>query len=96
MAPTGTWKVPRWRIARLLALPKAGESRLAIGGPEANEYFRALGERVGKPPVDAEFAVSGETVGIIPSSNGTELDVTAHVARAAPSRGLARRTAWRS
>jgi vancomycin resistance protein YoaR len=70
-----TWRVPRWRIARLLELPKAGETRLAIGGREANEYFRALGERVGKTPVDAEFVVSGETVGIIPSSNGTELDV---------------------
>jgi vancomycin resistance protein YoaR len=70
-----SWQVPRWRIARLLELPRAGKSRLAIGGPAAVEYFRALGERVGKPPVDAEFAVSGETVGIIPSSNGTELDV---------------------
>jgi vancomycin resistance protein YoaR len=70
-----SFRLPRWRIARLLTLPNAGASRLRISGPYADRYFKALAERVGKPPVDAEFAVSGDTVGIIPSSNGTELDV---------------------
>ncbi len=44
-------------------------------GPRADAYFRALAERVGNPPRDAGFAVSGESVQIVPSRNGTELDV---------------------
>jgi vancomycin resistance protein YoaR len=69
------WRIPRWRIAELLSLPRDGATKLAIAGPSADEYFRALSERVGKPPVDASFSVSGETVGIVPSREGTELDV---------------------
>ena len=70
-----SFRLPRWRIARLVTLPSDGKSRLTISGSYADDYFKALAERVGQPPVDAEFAVSGETVGIIPSSNGTELDI---------------------
>ena len=70
-----SFKVPARRIATLLALPRDGGSRLAVAGPRADAYFRALAERVGKPPRDAGFAVSGESVQIVPSSNGTELDI---------------------
>jgi len=70
-----SFKVPPRRIAGLLSLPSDGGSRLAIAGPRADAYFRALAERVGKPPVDAGFAVSGESVQIVPSRNGTELDI---------------------
>ena len=70
-----SFKVPARRVATLLALPRDGGSRLAIAGPRADAYFRALAERVGKPPRDAGFAVSGESVQIVPSSNGTELDI---------------------
>jgi vancomycin resistance protein YoaR len=70
-----SWLVPRRRIAEILTLPKDGALRLAIAGPRADAYFRALAERVGKPPVDASFAVSGESVQIVPSRAGTELDV---------------------
>ena len=70
-----SWRIPRWRIAELLSLPSDGATRLAIAGPAADEYFRSLSERVGQPPVDAGFAVSGETVGIVPARTGTELDV---------------------
>lgn len=70
-----SWRIPRWRIAALLALPSDGATRLAIAGPSADAYFRALSARVGKPPVDATFAVSGETVRIVPSRNGIELDI---------------------
>ena len=76
-----SFKVPPRRIAALLSLPRDGGSRLAIAGPRADRYFRALAERVGKPPLDAGFAVSGESVQIVPSRNGTELDV-ARAARA--------------
>jgi vancomycin resistance protein YoaR len=71
-----SWRLPRRRLAELLALPSDGKSRLAISGPQAVEYFRALGRRVGKPPVDARFAVSGEGIQVLPSRNGTELDVS--------------------
>ena len=76
-----SFKVPPRRIAALLSLPRDGGSRLAIAGPRADRYFRALAEFVGKPPLDAGFAVSGESVQIVPSRNGTELDV-ARAARA--------------
>lgn len=70
-----SFKVPPRRIAALLSLPRDGGSRLSIAGPRADRYFRAIADRVGKPPLDAGFAVSGESVQIIPSRNGTELDV---------------------
>ena len=71
---TRTWRLPRWRIAQLLALPRDGDKRLAIGGPRASAYFAALSERVGVPPRDAGFVVSGDLVKVVPSRNGTELD----------------------
>ena len=70
-----SWRLSRSRIAKLLALPRDGERRLAIGGPGADAYFHALAGRVDKPPVDATFSVSGDTIGVIPSRNGIELDV---------------------
>jgi vancomycin resistance protein YoaR len=85
-----SWRLPRTRIATLLALPRDGKRRLAIGGAAADAYFRALGERVGSPPVDATFSVSGDTIGVIPSRNGTALEVertAAALLRAATSRG---------
>jgi len=70
-----SFKVPPRRIAALLSLPSDGASRLAIAGRRADAYFRSLAERVGNPPVDAGFAVSGESIQIVPSRNGTELDI---------------------
>ena len=70
-----SWRIPRSRIAELLSLPRDGATRLAIGGPAADAYFRALAERVGHPPVDAGFAVSEDSVGVVPAREGTELDV---------------------
>ena len=73
--PSRSFRVPRWRTAELLALPSDGRSRLAIAGPRAVAYFGALSERVGRDPVDARFAVSGDSIQIVPSRAGTELDV---------------------
>jgi vancomycin resistance protein YoaR len=72
-----SWRLPRWRVAELLSLPSDGASKLALAGPLADEYFRALSRRVGKKPVDARFAVSGESIQVLPSKEGTELDVPA-------------------
>jgi vancomycin resistance protein YoaR len=72
---TRSWRLPRWRIAELLALPREGSKRLGIAGPRADAYFAQLSERVGVPPRDAGFVVSGDLVKVVPSRNGTELDV---------------------
>jgi vancomycin resistance protein YoaR len=69
------FRLPRWRIARLLTLPSGGATRLAVGGAAANTYFRRLSENVGRPPRDAEFAVYGEAVQVVPARDGLELDV---------------------
>ncbi|GIU95573.1 MAG: hypothetical protein KatS3mg012_2030 [Gaiellaceae bacterium] len=70
-----SWRIPRRRIARLLALPRDGATKLAIAGPDADEFFASLARRVTRPPVDASFAVAGEKVSIVPSRDGVELDV---------------------
>src|SRR5918996_1587302 len=69
------WRISPRRIAELLALPRDGSRRLAIAGAGADAYFRAFAKRVGNPPVDASFSVSGDAIQIVPSRNGTELDV---------------------
>jgi vancomycin resistance protein YoaR len=83
------WRLSRQRIAQLLLLPSDGKKRLALSGPQATAYFEALGERVGNPPLDARFEISGEGIQVIPSRNGTELDVAktaSALLRAATSR----------
>jgi vancomycin resistance protein YoaR len=69
------WRLSRQRLAQLLLLPSDGAKRLTISGPRASAYFDALAERVGKPPVDAEFMPSGDGIQVVASRNGTELDV---------------------
>ena len=74
LGPT-RWRLPRWRVAELLALPKNGVRELSIGGPAAEAYFDRLGAVVAKPARDAEFASNGDgTVRVIPAVPGTELD----------------------
>jgi vancomycin resistance protein YoaR len=86
---TRQWRLRPARIATLLTLPSDGVKRLSISGPRATAYFRALGRTVGNPPVDARFEPYGDGIQILPSRNGTELDVpnTARsILRAATSR----------
>jgi vancomycin resistance protein YoaR len=70
-----SFRLPRWRIAELLELPTGGATRLAIAGPAAATYFRALSKSVGRPPRDAHFAVYGDAVQVVPSRDGLEIDV---------------------
>jgi vancomycin resistance protein YoaR len=70
-----SWRLPRWRLARLLDLPRDGASRLAIAGPGADAFFRSLAARVSRPPTDATFDVSGDRVQVVPSRDGTELNI---------------------
>ncbi len=70
-----SFRLPRWRVAELLRLPNGGATKLAIGGPAADAYFRNLSENVGRPARDAEFAVYGTSVQVVPARNGLELNV---------------------
>ena len=71
------WRLPRWRIAQLLELPRNGSTTLAIGGPKADAYFTRFRRSADRPPRDAEFVISGSSVAIKPSLPGLGLDVAA-------------------
>ena len=69
------WRLPRWRLAQLLALPSHGVASLAIGGPAAEQWLRGLAARVDRPPADARFTGNADrSVAVIPAQPGLELD----------------------
>lgn len=70
-----SFRLPRWRVAQLLTLPSGGATKLAIGGAAADAYFRKLSENIGRPARDAEFAVYGDSVQVVPARDGLELNV---------------------
>ena len=70
-----SFRLPRWRVAELLALPNGGATKLVIGGAAADAYFRTLSENIGRPARDAAFAVYGESVQVVPARDGLELNV---------------------
>ena len=77
LGPT-RWRLPRWRIAKMLVLPRAGETKLAIGGPGANEFFRRFRSTVDRDALDAAFVVlPSDRVTVRPGRVGVELDVAA-------------------
>ena len=85
------WRLPRWRIARLLDLPSGGSRSLAIGGPAADAYFRRLARRTDRKPRDADFAIRANgSVRVVPHATGRALDVEA-TARSLLSAALAPR-----
>ena len=69
------WRLPRWRIAGLLALPKDGATALAVAGPAADRYFRRLAGAVNERARNARFAIRGERVTIVPARAGQVVDV---------------------
>jgi vancomycin resistance protein YoaR len=71
------WRVPRWRMAELLSLPRDGARNLAIAGPAADRWFASLARRVDRAPIDAAFAVSAGSVQVVPSKAGFAVDVPA-------------------
>lgn len=72
------WKLPRWRIASLLSLPKDGATRIAIAGPGAETYFEQLRKTVERDPVDAGFALGANNrPRVVPAKEGIILDVPA-------------------
>jgi vancomycin resistance protein YoaR len=73
--PGRSFRVPRSRIAQLLALPRGGTTKLTVGGAAAGAYFKSLSDRVGRPARDADFAVYGDAVQVVPARTGLELNV---------------------
>jgi vancomycin resistance protein YoaR len=88
LGPT-TYRIPRWRIAKLLALPQDGTRALRVGGPYADRYFKRLQRTVGKPARSADFEITAAgKVKVVPHRNGRELDVR-HTSRALLAAALA-------
>lgn len=72
------WRLPRWRIAKMLVLPSKGQTSVTIGGAGANEFFERFRTAVDKEAVDAEFVVlPSDRVVVRPGKPGLELDVAA-------------------
>jgi vancomycin resistance protein YoaR len=80
------FRVPRWRIAQLLDLPRGGETRVGIGGPRAHSWLSSLGASVDRPPRDATFRVVSGGIEVVPSQPGRALDLAE--ARAAVARAV--------
>ena len=65
-----------WRVAELLSLPSGGATKLAIGGPRRPTPTSGnLSSNIGRPARDAEFAVYGDSVQVVPARDGLELNV---------------------
>ena len=72
------WRVPRWRIAPLLALPSGGSTTVSISGRPAEQYLERLSATVSRKPQDAHFQVTASGAIVIrPSESGLQLDVPA-------------------
>ena len=72
------WRLPRWRISKILNLPHDGSTSLQIGGPGANAYFRRFRRQVDRKPADAAFVVlPSDRVQVRPALPGLKLDVDA-------------------
>jgi vancomycin resistance protein YoaR len=88
-------KVPRWKIATVLELPGNGATRLRIGGPGADSFFKGLQKQVNTAARDAQFVVVSAGITIKPSVDARVLDVpeTAKVLLAAALRTVNRTAA---
>jgi vancomycin resistance protein YoaR len=72
------WRIPRWRIAKMLVLPAGGQTSLAVGGSGANEFFRRFRTSVDQEPADAGFVVMpSDRVVVRPARTGRQLDADA-------------------
>ena len=69
------FRLPRWRLAQLLELPRNGETRVAVGGPAADRWLGSLARSVARPPQDAAFRVVSGGIEVVPSRAGRAVDV---------------------
>jgi vancomycin resistance protein YoaR len=71
------WRLPRWRLARMLRLPTSNDTTLQLAGPAADAYFAALQKRVNHAPRDATWApTAGGGIRVVPAVPGVALDVS--------------------
>ena len=76
------WRLPRWRLATLLHLPRGGETRLSLQGPAADAYFARLARRTDHGPRDATWRpTSGGAVTLVPAQPGLALDAVRTASR---------------
>ena len=69
------WRIRPRRMATFLVLPADGAIELSIGGPQIEEFFGRLAERVKREPVDAELVVAEDgSVRVQAASDGIALD----------------------
>ncbi|HEY3050091.1 MAG TPA: VanW family protein [Gaiellaceae bacterium] len=74
----GGWHLSTAKIARLLALPRAGSIELELAGPAADRFFANLKRRVEHAPKDAAFAIGARNVvRIVPAQPGRTVDMEA-------------------
>jgi vancomycin resistance protein YoaR len=74
LGPT-RYRIPRWRMAGLLEMPANGATKLSIGGPGADEFFKQKQKVVDTPAHDADFVVITNGIRIKPSVDARVLDV---------------------
>jgi vancomycin resistance protein YoaR len=71
-----SWRVPRWRLAALLALPRSGAEHLRVSGGAAERWFTRLRRRVEHAPRNATWLpAAGGAVRLVPAQPGVALDV---------------------
>jgi vancomycin resistance protein YoaR len=75
------FRLPRYRVAQLLDLPREGRSDLRIGGAGANSFFFRLQTNLHRDPRDADFAVTAHGVRVVPGEDGRAVDVPATAER---------------
>jgi vancomycin resistance protein YoaR len=80
------FRLPRWRIARLLHLPSRGSTSVGIGGPATSAWLTSVARSVDRPPRDATFRVVSGGIEVVPARLGRVLDVDA--ARAAVEKAI--------
>ena len=73
------WRLPRYRIAALLALPRGGATQVAVAGKGADAWLAGLGRAVDREPANATFEVVSGGIRVVPARPGRELDVPATV-----------------
>ncbi|HZT91542.1 MAG TPA: VanW family protein [Gaiellaceae bacterium] len=69
-------RLARWRLAKMLVLPRTPTDGLRFGGPQADAYFAAVARTVGRAPRNADWVVDARgAVHVKPSSPGVTVDV---------------------
>jgi vancomycin resistance protein YoaR len=74
----GGWHLSVAKIARILELPRNGDTELRLAGPQADRFFANLKKRVEHAPKDATFAIGARNVvRVVPAEPGRTLEMQA-------------------